>query len=98
MPPLCYLDLISVCGSGAELEFYWRLYWLLILWHVVFFGIGAYTTGLMLLGNQLFWLGLLAGALVAALFAFLLGLPVLRLRGHYFAIATLGIAEAMRDS
>ncbi len=65
--------------------------------NVVFFGIGAYTTGLMLLGNQPFWLGLIAGALVAALFAFLLGLPVLRLRGHYFAIATLGIAEAMRE-
>lgn len=65
--------------------------------NVAFFGIGAYTTGLMLLGNQPFWLGLIAGALVAALFAFLLGLPVLRLRGHYFAIATLGIAEALRE-
>ena len=65
--------------------------------NVVFFGIGAYTTGLMLLDNQPFWLGLIAGALVAALFALLLGLPVLRLRGHYFAIATLGIAEAMRE-
>jgi branched-chain amino acid transport system permease protein len=65
--------------------------------NVAFFGIGAYTTGLMLLANQPFWLGLIAGALVAGLFAFLLGLPVLRLRGHYFAIATLGIAEAMRE-
>src|ERR1051326_7561982 len=65
--------------------------------NVAFFGIGAYTTGLMLLGNQPFWLGLIAGALVAALFAFLLGLPVLRLRGHYFAIATLGIAEALGE-
>ena len=65
--------------------------------NVAFYGIGAYTTGLMLLSNQPFWLGLLAGAFVAALFAFLLGLPVLRLRGHYFAIATLGIAEALRE-
>jgi branched-chain amino acid transport system permease protein len=65
--------------------------------NVVFFGIGAYTTGLMLLANRPFWLGLIAGALVAGLFALLLGLPVLRLRGHYFAIATLGIAEAMRE-
>lgn len=65
--------------------------------NVAFFGIGAYTTGLLLLGQQPFWLGLLAGALVAALFAFLLGLPVLRLRGHYFAIATLGTAEALRE-
>lgn len=45
--------------------------------NVAFFGIGAYTTGLMLLANQPFWLGLIAGALVAGLFAFLLGLPVL---------------------
>jgi branched-chain amino acid transport system permease protein len=65
--------------------------------NVAFFGIGAYTTGLMLLSNQPFWLGLIASALVAGLFAFLLGLPVLRLRGHYFAIATLGVAEALRE-
>lgn len=65
--------------------------------NVAFFGIGAYTTGLMLLSNQPFWLGLIAGAVVAGLFAFLLGLPVLRLRGHYFAIATLGTAEALRE-
>jgi branched-chain amino acid transport system permease protein len=65
--------------------------------NVAFFGIGAYTTGLILLDNQPFWLGLIASALVAASFAFLLGLPVLRLRGHYFAIATLGIAEALQE-
>src|SRR5438045_7395139 len=65
--------------------------------NVAFFGIGAYTTGLLLLSGYPFWLGLVAGALVAGLFAFLLGLPVLRLRGHYFAIATLGVAEAMRE-
>lgn len=65
--------------------------------NVAFFGIGAYTTGLLLLARQPFWVGLLVGALVAALFAWLLGLPVLRLRGHYFAIATLGTAEALRE-
>ena len=65
--------------------------------NVAFFGMGAYTTGLLLLKQQPFWLGLIADVLVAALFAFLLGLPVLRLRGHYFAIATLGIAEALRE-
>ena len=65
--------------------------------NVVFFGIGAYTTGLVLLANEPFWLGLLAAVLVAGLFALFLGLPVLRLRGHYFAVATLGIAEATRE-
>src|SRR5262245_10496613 len=52
--------------------------------NVAFFGLGAYTTGLMLMARFPFWLGLLAGALVAGLFAFLFGLPVLRLKGHYF--------------
>ena len=40
---------------------------------------------------------LIAGGLIAALYAVLIGLPVLRLRGHYFAIATLGVAEATRE-
>lgn len=65
--------------------------------NTVFFGIGAYTTGLLLNAGQPFWLGLLVGILVAAIFAFLVGLPILRLRGHYFAIATLGTAEAVRE-
>jgi branched-chain amino acid transport system permease protein len=38
---------------------------------------------------------MLLGALAAGLFAFLLGLPVLRLKGHYFAIASLGVAVAL---
>ncbi len=65
--------------------------------NVAFFGIGAYTVGVCLEANWPFWVGLALGGLVAGLFAFLLGLPVLRLRGHYFAIATLGIAEALRE-
>jgi branched-chain amino acid transport system permease protein len=65
--------------------------------NVAFFGIGAYTTGLMLLAGRPFWLGLVVGGIVAGFFAFLLGLPVLRLKGHYFAIATLGIAEALLE-
>jgi branched-chain amino acid transport system permease protein len=65
--------------------------------NVAFFGIGAYATGLVLQAGQPFWLGVVCGALVAAVFAFLLGLPVLRLKGHYFAIATLGTAEALRE-
>lgn len=65
--------------------------------NVVFFGIGAEAVALTLLNGGPFWLGLLLGTLAAGLFAFLLGLPVLRLRGHYFAIATLGIAEALGE-
>jgi len=43
-----------------------------------------------------FILGLLVGAILAALVGFLIGLPTLRLRGDYLAIATLGMAEIIR--
>ncbi|HWQ76254.1 MAG TPA: branched-chain amino acid ABC transporter permease [Syntrophomonas sp.] len=43
-----------------------------------------------------FWLFLIVGALLAGLLGFLLGLPVLRLRGDYLAIVTLGFAEIIR--
>jgi branched-chain amino acid transport system permease protein len=66
--------------------------------HVVFFGLGAYATGLLMLRLELPFLVALAGAaLVCVLFAALIGLPILRLRGHYFAIATYGVAEAVRQ-
>jgi branched-chain amino acid transport system permease protein len=64
--------------------------------HGVFFGLGAYAAALLMLKLRFpFILGLLGGGVVAALFAFLIGLPILRLKGHYFAIVTLGIAEVM---
>jgi branched-chain amino acid transport system permease protein len=65
--------------------------------NVAYFGIGAYTTGLLMLGkwHVPFLPALAAGALLAACVAVLLGLPILRLKGHYFAIATLGVAEAL---
>lgn len=66
--------------------------------NVVFFGLGAYATGvLMTKFGAPFLVGLLGSAVVCVVFAVLIGLPVLRLRGHYFAIATLGVAEAMRE-
>lgn len=65
--------------------------------NVVFFGIGAYTTAILMeKGGMPFALAYPAAGLGAALFAVIIGLPVLRLRGHYFAIATLGVAEAMK--
>ena len=66
--------------------------------NVAFFGIGAYTTGVLLTRVGLpFALALPAGGIVAMLFAALVGMPILRLKGHYFAIATLGVAETMRE-
>lgn len=62
----------------------------------VFYGLGSYGTAIAMVQWHLpFVAGLALGAVLAAAFAFLLGLPVLRLRGHYFAIATLALAEVM---
>lgn len=65
--------------------------------NAAFMGIGAYTAAL--LGLRLgvpFLPSLVAGALLGALAAFLLGLPVLRLRGVFLAIATIGFGEIVR--
>lgn len=65
--------------------------------NVVFFGIGAYITAvLMEKASVNFAVAYISAGVGASLFAVLIGLPVLRLKGHYFAIATLGVAEAMR--
>jgi branched-chain amino acid transport system permease protein len=66
--------------------------------NVVFFGLGGYTTAVLMAKSGVgFWLALPAAAAVGVLFAVLIGVPVLRLRGHYFAIATLGVAEGTRE-
>jgi len=65
--------------------------------HGVFFGLGAYAAAIVMLKLQMpFGVGFIAGGIISALFAFLIGLPILRLKGHYFAIITLGIAEVMK--
>jgi branched-chain amino acid transport system permease protein len=70
---------------------------LLNLGYVAFYAIGAYTYAILSTVYGLsFWPGIVAGALCAAGFAVLLGLPILRLRGDYFAIVTLGLGEITR--
>ena len=66
--------------------------------NVAFFGVGAYTTATLVdKFHVTFALALLAAPLVAAVFAAVVGLPLLRLRGHYFAIATLGLSVALGE-
>jgi branched-chain amino acid transport system permease protein len=66
--------------------------------NVAFFGIGAYTAGVLLTRvGAPYAVALAAAGILATLFGAVAGLPILRLRGHYFAIATLGVAEAMRE-
>jgi len=62
----------------------------------VFYGLGSYGVGIAMVQWELpFWAGLVFGVVLAVVFAVLLGIPVLRLRGHYFAIATLALAQVM---
>ena len=60
------------------------------LGHGAFFGIGAYSLGIMMLKLSFsFWLALPLACIITTVFGFLIGLPTLRTKGSYFAIATL---------
>lgn len=65
--------------------------------HIVFFGLGGYV-GFYFLNAQGWplWSAMLVGGLASGMLAFLLGLAILRLRGAYFALATIGVNEAVR--
>jgi branched-chain amino acid transport system permease protein len=61
------------------------------LGHAAFFGLGAYTSGILTATYGVNpWLAMLAGLLVCGITAFLIGVPALKLRGYYLAMATLG--------
>ncbi|MBV0924537.1 branched-chain amino acid ABC transporter permease [Halomicroarcula limicola] len=66
--------------------------------NMAFFGIGAYTTAILTKDFAVaFPLAFLSAGVVATAFALIIGLIVLRLRGHYFAIATLGVLLAAQQ-
>jgi len=83
---------------------------LLDLGFVAFFAVGAYTYGIFAtaqaanfmpfgsfpLSGESFWIFIIIGCLVATLFGILLGIPVLRVKGDYLAIVTLGFGEIIR--
>ncbi len=70
---------------------------LLVLGYGGFYAIGAYTYALLNHYYGLgFWESLPLAGMVTAIFGFLLGFPVLRLRGDYLAIVTLGFGEIVR--
>jgi branched-chain amino acid transport system permease protein len=67
------------------------------LGHAVFFGTGAYTSTVLVKQLDLTpWAGMLAGAALAAALSQVIGYPVFRLRGHYFAIATIAVGEIVQ--
>ena len=62
------------------------------LGHAAFYGIGAYTSGILATKHGVnAWLAMLAALAVTCVIAWLVGRPTLRLRGHYLAMATLGV-------
>jgi len=70
---------------------------LLDLGYVAFFAVGAYSYALLNLHFGIgFWVALPIGGILSAMFGILLGYPVLRLRGDYLAIVTLGFGEIIR--
>jgi branched-chain amino acid transport system permease protein len=67
------------------------------LGHVAFYGLGAYTSTLMFtqLGINP-WLSMLAGGVLAAAISLLIGWSCFRLKGHYFTMATIAVAEIVQ--
>lgn len=65
--------------------------------HVVFWGLGAYATAILILKVGLPWgVAWLLSGVVASCFAFVIGIPTLRLSGVYFAISMLALSEAVK--
>ena len=83
---MCGIWVISSMGLNLILGYVGQLN----LAHGTFFGIGAYSTALLVQGLGLsFWLALPLGCLITAFLGLLTGLPTLRTRGHYFPITTM---------
>jgi len=99
--------IVAVSALGLNIIFGYT--GLFSLGHAAFYGVGAYTAALLMktfagahgdagfLASQAVFLGsLLAGGLAAALLAWLVGLPVLRLTSDYLGVATLGFGVIMK--
>ena len=69
---------------------------LISLCQPAFIGLAGYTLVICTWSGLPFYIGIIAGAIVAAVFALLISIPVFRLSGIYFAIGTLVIPEALR--
>lgn len=62
------------------------------LGHAAFFGLGAYLSGILTATyNVNPWLAMIIAAVVVGIMAFVIGFPILKLKGHYLAMATLGL-------
>jgi branched-chain amino acid transport system permease protein len=96
-----YLHIIIMLYFYAYLTTSWNLVGgfagVLPLGHAAFVGIGAYTSTILSLQYGLSpWLGMIVGGLLATVVGILIGLPTFKMRGAYFALATIAFAEGLR--
>jgi branched-chain amino acid transport system permease protein len=85
---LVFIFGLSVLGLNLLMGFAGQV----SLGHAGFFGIGAYAVAVAPTHFGVpSWLALIVGVVIAGLLAFLIGRPILRLKGHYLAVATLGM-------
>ncbi|WP_206811634.1 branched-chain amino acid ABC transporter permease [Paradesulfitobacterium ferrireducens] len=69
----------------------------LSLGHAAFVGIGAYTSTILFVQWGISpWIGMIFGGVIAAIFGWLIGYPVFKLRGPYYALATIAYGEIIR--
>jgi branched-chain amino acid transport system permease protein len=96
-----YLHILILVYFYAYLTTSWNLVGgfagVLPLGHSAFVGIGAYTSTVLSLQYGISpWIGMLAGGGLATVAGVLIGLPTFKMRGAYFALATIAVAEGIR--
>jgi branched-chain amino acid transport system permease protein len=96
-----YLHILVLLFFYAYLTTSWNLVGgfagVLPLGHAAFVGIGAYTSTILFLQYGISpWLGMLVGGVLATFAGVLIGLPTFKMRGAYFALATIAFAEGFR--
>lgn len=91
---LVFVGIYSIVCTGLSLIFGYAGQ--LSLTQAAFYGIGAYTSALLTTRLDVsFWLGLVAAGALPGVVAMVIGLPILRLRHYYLAMATLAFSEIM---
>lgn len=96
---LCFAGIMAISALGLNLIYGYTGQF--SLGHAAFYGIGAYLAAYISKSIHspnplILLLGIIAGALLSGIVAFLIGLPILRLRSDYLGIATLGFGIIMK--
>jgi branched-chain amino acid transport system permease protein len=96
-----YLHILVLLYLYAYLTTSWNLVGgfagVLPLGHAAFFGIGAYTSTVLYLQYGVSpWFGMVLGGVIASITGIMIGLPTFKMRGAYFALATIAFGEGVR--